>query len=154
MMDEKGVQKRIVRFIETNIDGRLSVENALRRVRGMSFMFSNAVVNVSGLGGKIFGELSDEEIKKLEDIVLNPKKHGIPEWLYNRRSDPFDGKNKHLTASSLELTQKIDINEMKKLKSYRGVRHILGLPVRGQRTRSTFRKGKTIGVKRKKQGGA
>ena len=43
---------------------------------------------------------------------------------------------------------------MKKIKSYRGIRHMFGLPVRGQRTRSNFRpnKGKVQGVKRGKAG--
>lgn len=55
-----------------------------------------------------------------------------------------------------ELRQKVfrDIKRLKDIRSYRGVRHKLGLPVRGQRTRTNAvtRKGKNIavgGLKRK-----
>ena len=45
----------------------------------------------------------------------------------------------------------MDIDKLKKIRCYRGVRHMQGLPVRGQRTRSSFRKsGKTVGVSREK----
>jgi small subunit ribosomal protein S13 len=42
---------------------------------------------------------------------------------------------------------------MKRIKSYKGVRHHLGLKVRGQRTRSTGRHGLVVGVVRAKQKG-
>lgn len=55
-----------------------------------------------------------------------------------------------------ELRQKIfrDIKRLKDTRSYRGIRHKLGLPVRGQRTRhnARTRKGKSMpvgGLKRK-----
>ena len=56
-----------------------------------------------------------------------------------------------MTGTTLSFTQDNDIKMMKKIKSYKGVRHILGQPVRGQRTKSNFRKnkGKVLGVKRK-----
>ena len=53
----------------------------------------------------------------------------------------------------MAFTQDNDIKMMKKMRSYKGIRHSLGLPVRGQRTKSNFRKnkGKVLGV-RKKEG--
>jgi small subunit ribosomal protein S13 len=70
--------------------------------------------------------------------------------MLNRKRDPVTGEDKHLAVSELELTHKMDIDLMRKLKSYKGVRHSIGLPVRGQRTRGSFRKGKTVGVSKKK----
>ncbi len=140
----------IIRLVETNLDGGKPVRVAIRRIRGISFMFSNAVSTISGFGDKRLGELSEQEMQRLEEIIMNPDKFGIPAWLYNRKRDPITGKDKHLAVSKLELTQRMDINEMKKMKSYRGVRHILGLPVRGQRTGSA-RGGRTVGVSKKKQ---
>ncbi|MBN2330464.1 MAG: 30S ribosomal protein S13, partial [Candidatus Aenigmarchaeota archaeon] len=102
------------------------------------------------LGDKRVGDLSEGELKRIEDIIANPGKHGISPWLCNRRSDPEDGADKHLISAQLELRRKMDINELKKRKCYRGVRHIIGLPVRGQRTRSSFRKAATVGVSRVK----
>ena len=40
--------QQIVRLVETNIDGRKSVEVAIRSVTGVSFMLSNAIVKASG----------------------------------------------------------------------------------------------------------
>ena len=49
-----------------------------------------------------------------------------------------------------DLRQKVfrDIKRLKDIKSFRGIRHKLGLPVRGQRTRTNAitRKGKNIAV--------
>ena len=152
-MAESGndVQK-IVRLAETNVDGTKMVEFSLRKVRGISVMLGNALAEKSGFKGRLLGSLSESELSSLEKMIAHPGSVGIPDWMLNRRRDPETGENRHIVASTLELTTKSDVNEMKKLKSYRGVRHIQKLPVRGQRTRGSFRKGKTMGVKRKKKG--
>ena len=89
--------------------------------------------------------------EKIEEIIKEPSKYKIPSWLFNRRKDPEDNQDKHLIGSNLTFTQENDVKMMKKMKSYKGIRHMLGLPVRGQRTRSNFRKnkGNVLGVKRK-----
>ena len=38
---------------------------------------------------------------------------------------------------------------MKEIRNWRGIRHALGLKVRGQRTRTSGRSGKAVGVKKK-----
>jgi len=77
-------------------------------------------------------------------------KHNLPEWLFNRQKDMETGKNLHFTGSDLVLQTKTDIDLMKATKSWKGYRHSYGLKVRGQRTRTTGRKGKAIGVKKKR----
>lgn len=141
----------IIRVVETNIDGGKPVRVAIRRIPGISFMLSNAIATVSGLGDKKVEALSQEEMKKLIDVIQNPEKYSIPVWMLNRRRDPIKGTDRHIVASSLDFLKRMDINEMKKLRTYKGVRHSFGLPVRGQRTRNTSRTGSTIGVKREKQ---
>jgi len=151
----KKVEKKeaIMRLAETNLDGNRTVGIAIRRVRGVGTMMSNAIVEASGFKGRKLGELSDQELKSLEDIIANPGKHGIPSWMFNRRKDPKTAEDKHMSVSALEFQRKLDINELKKIKCYKGIRHSLGLTVRGQRTRGSFRKsGKTIGVSKKKAG--
>ncbi len=143
--------RQIIRLVETDIDGEKDIEVAIRRIKGVSFGFARAVVSVGGFFGKKVGQLSETELKRLEDIIINPTKYGIPGWMLNHRREPSSNQDRHYTASSLNFIQKMDINEMKKIKCYKGIRHALGLPVRGQRTRSSFRKGKTVGVKRKKE---
>ena len=142
--------QQIIRLVETNIDGRKEVNAAIRRIPGVSFMFANAVTKFGGFQKKKLGDLSEDEIKKLESVILHPEKYEIPQWLYNRRKEPATAEDKHLSASSLEFAEKMDVNEMKKLKTYKGIRHSLGLPVRGQRTRSSFRGGKSVGVNKKR----
>jgi small subunit ribosomal protein S13 len=143
--------QQIVRLVETNLDGGKPVRVAIRRIKGVSFMFSNAISAKFGLGERKLADLSDGELKNLEDIITHPENHGIPNWLFNRKSDPESGKDSHISVSNLDLTQKLDIDQMKKIKSYRGIRHMHHLPVRGQRTRGSFRRGKTVGVTKKKE---
>jgi len=142
--------KQVIRLADTNLDGEKPVERAIRDIKGVSFMFSNAVASVSGLGKKKLGELSEDEMKRLEDMITTPGRHNIPEWLYNRKLDPETGENRHLSVSALEFARRMDINEMKKMKTYKGIRHAAGLTVRGQRTRGSFRKGSSVGVKRER----
>jgi small subunit ribosomal protein S13 len=145
-------KEEIIRLAETNLDGTKYTGVAIRGIRGVSFMFGNAVAKVSGFEDRRLSELKEEEMKKLEDVIFHPEKYGIPAWLYNRRREPATNISRHLAVSQLDFAQRLDINEMKKIRSYRGVRHGLGLPVRGQRTRSSFRTGTTVGVKRKDKG--
>jgi small subunit ribosomal protein S13 len=146
---EKRLQN-IIRLGETNLDGNRKVAHAIMDIKGISFAMSKAISEISGFGGKRVSELSEHEIHKLEDIIDNPEKYNVPPWLYNRRKEPEKGLTRHLTTSQLDITQKTDIDRMKKIKSYKGVRHILGQPVRGQRTRSSFRSDRTVGVQRAK----
>ncbi|MEM5798466.1 MAG: 30S ribosomal protein S13 [Candidatus Aenigmatarchaeota archaeon] len=144
---EKG--QEIIRLAETDLDGQKDVARALMKIKGISFSFANAIAHAGGFYGKKLSELNEAEIKKLEDMLHQPEKYGIPVWLFNRRKDPT-GQTRHLLSSQLDFAVSFDINELKRIKCYRGVRHAAGLPVRGQRTRSSFRKGRSVGVIRKK----
>ncbi len=144
--------KHIVRIVNTDLDGNTPIRHALTKIKGVGYMFANGICNVAMIEKtKKTGHLSDDEIKRLEDIVKNPAKHSIPVWMLNRRKDFETGVDRHIVASDLGFIQNNDIRRLKRIKSYRGMRHAFGLPVRGQRTRSNFRrnKGKVMGVKRK-----
>jgi small subunit ribosomal protein S13 len=54
-------------------------------------------------------------------------------------------------GTDLVLTQREEMDIIRKTRSYRGIRHERGLRVRGQKTRSTGRRGATVGVSRKKK---
>lgn len=138
----------IVRLLDTDIKGSIKLSQALTKVHGISYMFSNAVCSLINIDkNKKVGDLSKEEVHKIESLARAPEK--IPSWLYNRRKDVETGKDVHLLKTDLKFQKEMDIKHLKKIKCYRGVRHSQGLPVRGQRTRSNFRKGKTIGVNKK-----
>ena len=150
MAEQKQEFKQLVRLGGADIDGNKKVYYALRRIKGISYSFSSAVCTMSNLDMNIkIGTLSEEELKKIEDIITNPLKYEIPSWMFNRRKDYDEGTDKHLVSTDVAFRKDFDIKRMKKIKSYKGIRHSLGQPVRGQRTRSHFRSGKTMGVKKK-----
>ena len=96
------------------------------------------------------GFLTESEIKKLEEVVRDITQLGLPAWMYNRRKDYETGKDKHLIGSELIFHARRDIEREIRIGSWRGVRHRIGLKVRGQRTRTTGRLGMTVGVKKKR----
>ncbi len=137
-------EENLIRILATDIPGNMRVYAGLRKIKGVSWSFSNAVCNVLKIDKKKkISELTKEEIDKISEFIKNPK---LPEFLLNRRKDFETGKNMHLIGTDLELTKEFDIKRLKKIKSYKGIRHILGQPVRGQRTKSHFRKNKAVGV--------
>jgi small subunit ribosomal protein S13 len=149
--------KHIVRIVNTDLPGNIRIGHALTRIRGVSYMFANSVCNTAQIDkSRKTGELEEPEIKRLDEIVRHPAKYGFPTWMLNRRKDWETGEDKHLLISELDFVRTNDIRRLQRTKSYRGLRHAWGLPVRGQRTRSNFRKnkGKVMGVKRKATGTA
>ena len=147
--------RHIVRIANTDLDGSKPLYHALNKIKGVSFMFANALCNFSNIDrNKIVGKLTQDEVSKLEGMLKNPAEYGFPFWMLNRRKDYESGADKHLLGSDLKWQIENDIKLMKKIKSYRGVRHMSGLPVRGQKTKNNFRKkkgkGKSLGVQRKK----
>ncbi len=141
--------RHIVRFLGTDIKGERTLLYGLRKIKGVGFMFANAICRLSKVNPqKKVGELEDQEIKRIEASFENPS---LPSWLLNRRKDYETGEDKHLFQADLDFTRANDKKRLMKIKSYRGLRLQWGLPVRGQKTKSNFRKnkGKTMGVKRK-----
>jgi small subunit ribosomal protein S13 len=139
--------------MNTDLDGKKQTISALRKIKGVNYSMANAACVISGISrGKKIGELSDAEVKKLND-TLSDTANLIPVWMLNRRKDSETGASKHLFTSAIDFTKDMDLRVMKRIKSYRGVRHSFGLPVRGQRTKSNFRKnkGKGLGVVKSKQ---
>ena len=142
--------RQIIRILDSDIAGEKKLGDGLRKIKGISFMYANAVCYVTGINSdERMGDLSDEQIKKITDVIKNPIKNGIPGWLVNRMKDRDTGEDRHVSSTDLKFEKEFDIKFMKKIKSYKGVRHSFGLPVRGQRTRGHFRHGKTVGVRKK-----
>jgi small subunit ribosomal protein S13 len=139
-----------LRIIDTDVDGTLKVYYALAKIKGVGPSLANAMLRKADISpDKRAGFLAEAEIERLEEIIKDPAKSGLPSWLMNRRKEQETGKNMHLISSELVLKTKTDIEKMKEIKSWRGYRHAYGLKVRGQRTRTTGRAGKALGVKKK-----
>jgi small subunit ribosomal protein S13 len=147
--------RHITRICETDLDGTLNVTHAISRIKGVGINMANAIVEKGGVNPKSrLGFLSEQELQKLENVIQDPMKYDLPNWIFNRRKDLDTGRDLHLTGSDLVLQTKTDIDLMKASKSWKGYRHSYGLKVRGQRTKTTGRKGKAVGVKKKKRPGA
>ncbi len=151
MMEETPVIKHFVRVSNTDLPGQKTVLYAMQKIKGVGVSYANALCKVTKINpNKKMGTLTDQEVVKLDTALKDPLNEGVPAWLVNRRKDYETGSDKHLITGDLSFQTENDIRLMKKIKCYKGIRHILGQPVRGQRTRGNFRKnkGKVMGVKR------
>jgi len=152
---EKGGRefKHIVRIAGTDLDGTLKVPYALARIKGVGIRLGWVIARLLGLDPDMrIGYLTEEEASKVEEVLKDPVAYGVKPWLVNRQRDPETGRDMHLIGADLELRMKMDIDLMQKIKCWRGIRHALGLKVRGQKTRTTGRRGMTVGVvKRRKK---
>ncbi len=127
--------------------------HGLSMVRGVGRRFAQALVHIVGLDPSMrVGDLTDRDITRIEEIIANPVENGIPSWMVNRQHDLKTGENRHITGTDLDLMLKLDLDRMKRTRSWKGIRHEMGLKVRGQRTRTTGRRGLVVGVMRKKKG--
>lgn len=144
---QEEISERLIRILGTDIPGSKKVYVGLTRIKGISWGYSNAVCTSLKIDrNKKIEELNEEEIKKITEFLRNNE---LPDFLLNSRKDFATGENGHLFGSDLDMKKEFDIKRLKKIRSYRGLRHALGQPVRGQRTKSHFRKNKAVGVGKK-----
>ncbi len=135
-----------VRIGQADLDGTKSVERSLTELEGIGHRAARVIADKADVDRTAtFGALDDEKIDDIVEIVEGFAEE-VPEWLTNHRNDFFAGETTHEIGSDLGLTRRQDINRMKMIDSYRGVRHKRGQKVRGQRTKSTGRTEGTIGV--------
>jgi len=151
-MKQEMEEVRLVRILGKDIRGDKRLYEGLTKIKGISWSYVNAICKIMEIDKeRKIEELSKEEISKIEGFVKDSK---VPSFLKNRRHDFDDGEDKHLLGADLNLRKEFDVKRLKKIKSYRGSRHSNNLPVRGQRTRSNFRRNRkksgAVGVKKKK----
>ena len=140
--------KHIVRIADTDLEGKRSVQYALTGIKGISRRIAKILAVNAGLNPyATMGYLDDTDIEKLQSSVDSIQSI-IPYWMMNKQNDYLTGDDRNVIGTDVLLSVNEDINLMKKIRSYKGVRHERGLKVRGQRTRSTGRKGRTVGVTR------
>ncbi len=143
--------RHIVRIQGTDLDGSQKLGFALAKIKGVNINVANAIIKITNLDPDIrIGHINDEDVNKIEQVLEDPVKRGIPHWLLNYRREFQTGENTHLIGSDLVLRVKTNIDFMKKIKTRKGIRHSLGLKVRGQRTKTTGRTGRVVGVKKKR----
>lgn len=146
--------KAIVRIANTDIDGNKRLDYALTKIKGVSYSFASAICNVLNLDKNMkAGYLTENDVEKINDLLKNPRKYNIPSWMLNLRKELFTGEDKHLIGHDINIYINQLIRLWSRIKTYKGIRHMKGLPVRGQRTKAHFRKnrGKPLGVMRNKR---
>ncbi|KAF4955028.1 hypothetical protein FGADI_4867 [Fusarium gaditjirri] len=143
----------ILRLLNTNVDGKQKVMYALTKIKGVGRRYSNLVCKKADVDlTKRAGELTSEELERIVTILQNPTQYKIPTWFINRQRDIVDGKDSHILANGVDSKLREDLERLKKIRAHRGLRHYWGLRVRGQHTKTTGRRGRTVGVSKKKGG--
>lgn len=142
--------KYILRLSGNDVDGEKPAFVALTDLNGIGIRISEILIEKLGYPRtKKIGHMSDEDVEKLEEMIETLEEI-VPAWLLNRRKDWVSGEDLHLYGMELAQTNNDDINRMRMVRCYRGIRHESGHKVRGQRTRSNGRKGLTLGVSKKR----
>ncbi len=143
--------KHIVRVASADIDGQENLLQGLTKIKGVGLRISKSIINQLELDpSQRLGYITDETIAGIEQIIKDPVAAGLPDWYVNRPRDRMSGRMMHLIGSDLDFAHRNDIDRLRRIKSWRGTRHSLGLKVRGQHTRTTGRGGMAVGVSRKK----
>jgi len=141
--------KYIVRIANTDLNGEKNLVNGLTTIRGIGVRMGIFIADTSGIDRNVkIGDLTEAQIEKIKEVIINLNRTA-PGWMLNHRRDYETGENMHFVSSDIDIRLRDEINIMKKIRSYRGVRHEMGLRVRGQRTKTHGRVGLALGVSRK-----
>ncbi|PNX53392.1 MAG: 30S ribosomal protein S13 [Thermoplasmata archaeon M9B2D] len=141
----------IVRIVNTDINGENNIVQGLTQIKGIGRHMATFIADTAGVDRKIkFGDLPEPEIERLKEVLENLDEYA-PAWMLNYQKDMYTGENIHLISTEVTSRLRDDINMMKMIRSYRGVRHELGLKVRGQRSSSNGRKGLALGVSKRRE---
>eukprot|EP00211_Chloroparvula_japonica_P014112 CAMPEP_0119157188 /NCGR_PEP_ID=MMETSP1310-20130426/52625_1 /TAXON_ID=464262 /ORGANISM="Genus nov. species nov., Strain RCC2339" /LENGTH=236 /DNA_ID=CAMNT_0007149803 /DNA_START=81 /DNA_END=792 /DNA_ORIENTATION=- len=149
---EDGDFQHILRLYNTNVKGEHKVMFAITKVRGIGRRFANIVLKKADVDmNKRAGELTSEEVNKIQDVIQHPLSYKVPVWMLNRKRDMKTGKNMHIISNGLDTKLREDFERMRKIRTHRGIRHMWLLKVRGQHTKTTGRAGRTVGVAMRKK---
>jgi len=144
----------IVRLVNTDVDGNKDVVIGLTAVKGVGLRTAEVITRMAGIPRDVkIGDLPEEKTEELEKLIIEYSEKA-PHWMVNRQSDWSSGADMHIVGVDVELYKRDDVNIMKMIRCYKGIRHEQGQKVRGQRTRANGRTGMTMGVIRKKEGPA
>lgn len=122
----------MARILGVDIPGEKRIDIALRYIYGIGPVNAREILAKASIEGKI-------RAKDLSEQQLSQIVHAIQE-------------GKYVIEGDLRREIGMNLKRLQAIKCYRGVRHLRGLPVRGQRTQTNARtrKGprKTVGVQR------
>ena len=140
----------ILRMADTDMDGLKPLASALTAVKGVGPRTALQICKNTGFEpNRLAGFLNAEQQEQLRLAIETYAEH-VPLWMLNRQRDLETGAEIHLTGQHVKFSLKDDIDRLRTMRSYRGIRHATGNKVRGQRGRSNGRGGLTLGVSKKK----
>merc|ERR1711931_126638 len=143
--------QHILRVMNTNLEGKRNTMFAITAIKGVGRRFANTALKKADIDmSKRAGELTEEEVERIITIISNPRQYKIPDWFLNRQKDIKDGKTTQVLSNFLDNKLREDLERLKKIRAHRGLRHYWGVRVRGQHTKTTGRRGRTVGVSKKK----
>ncbi|XP_016493236.1 small ribosomal subunit protein uS13c-like [Nicotiana tabacum] len=125
-----GLSIKCVRVGGVEIPNNKRVEFALQYIHGIGRTSARQILVDLQIENKIMKDFSEEELITLRDEV-----------------------SKYMIEGDLRRFNALAIRRLKEIQCYRGVRHIQGLPCRGQRTKNNCRtlKGKKVAIAGKKK---
>lgn len=141
--------RHIVRIAGKDIPGAKKTIIGISQVKGIGYGFAKSILDILKINpNSNVGFLTESQVEEIEKAMRNPSSVNIPPWFLNRRKDMDSGSNLHLITSDVDFNVRNDVEREKGMNSWRGFRHTYGLKVRGQRTRTTGRKGGAVGVRK------
>jgi small subunit ribosomal protein S13 len=147
--EKKDNFRYIVRILSTDLDGNRKAQYALTGIKGIGNRVARIICAKADVDPTaVIGYMKPEEVERIAGVVESMKDN-LPAWMVNRRKDFYTNEDRHLIGTDLLISYREDINLMRKIRCYRGIRHERGHKVRGQRTKSTGRTGAIVGVSRK-----
>ncbi|KAI9220007.1 ribosomal protein S13 [Blastocladiella britannica] len=151
VVTEKGEFSFMLRVLNTNLEGKDKIVYALTAIKGVGRRYATLVCKKAEVDlAKRAGEITAEELERIVTIIQNPLQYKIPKWFLNRQKDIRTGEYSQNVSNAVDNTLREDLERLKKMRVHRGLRHWWGIRVRGQHTKTTGRRGKTVGVAKKK----
>ncbi|KAG5019021.1 hypothetical protein JHK87_014876 [Glycine soja] len=126
----QGLSIKCVRVGGVEIPNNKRIEYSLQYIHGVGRTRAKQILCDIQMDNKITKELTEEELITLRDEV-----------------------SKYMIEGDLRRFNAVNIKRLKDIQCYRGIRHIQGLPCRGQRTKNNCRtlKGKKVAIAGKKK---
>jgi len=145
----------IIRIAGKDVKGHVPLWKALYHVKGVGKRYALICADVTAQKTGLdinapVGKLTDAQVGEIEEIITKPLENGIPSYMVNRRREYSSGKDMHLISSDLDFAVKQDVDRDIKTRTWRGISHMYRKKVRGQRTRTSGRRGGSVGVVKKK----
>eukprot|EP01063_Lacrimia_lanifica_P031113 TRINITY_DN5067_c0_g1_i1.p2 TRINITY_DN5067_c0_g1~~TRINITY_DN5067_c0_g1_i1.p2 ORF type:complete len:154 (+),score=61.51 TRINITY_DN5067_c0_g1_i1:61-522(+) len=143
--------QHMLRILNTNVDGKSKVPFAIRVVKGVGRRLAFVACQRAGVdANRRAGTLANDEVERIVQVISKPEEYKVPTWFLNRIRDPKDGTTMQCLSNQVDNKIREDLERLKKMRAHRGLRHLWGLRVRGQHTKTTGRRGRTVGVSKKK----